>query len=275
VPLPFAASLLVWIGIVLATRYVSLASLAGAAAIVAARLIESKSAFDIVTLFVAFSGVLVIVKHRANIRRLNAGTESALADGDTRLTLLRGLHIAAIGTWFGSSLFFNFIAAPAMNDAFKEAVSTQPSDRTAGQRIQPAEASDAEKSALASALFGTAVGPLFPRQQMLSAFCAVVVLLTAWGFARQVSSRSSSWRLALSIVAFVILAIGWPLGDIVSHLRLSRFSPDAELAARAKAAFGPWHLVSLGLAAVQVFVLGAILLLAAKLPAGPAVQSKS
>ena len=52
------------------------------------------------------------------------------------------------------------------------------------------------------------------------------------------------------------VAIGWPLSNYVSDLRLARFAPDAGIASAAKAAFGPWHLVSLRLSTVTVCLAG-------------------
>jgi acyl phosphate:glycerol-3-phosphate acyltransferase len=69
-----AIGLGVWLLVFLPTRYVSLASIAGAIAVpIAAHF----SAHDpIQTGFFAAAGLLVIVRHRGNIQRLLAGTES-------------------------------------------------------------------------------------------------------------------------------------------------------------------------------------------------------
>ena len=66
--------LAVWVLVVLVTRYASLASIATAIAlpVIAAVLGEPNS----VILFCASAGAAVIVLHRANLRRLRAGTES-------------------------------------------------------------------------------------------------------------------------------------------------------------------------------------------------------
>src|SRR5687768_8813664 len=75
VPAAYAAT---WIGILLLTRYSSLAGLVAAfvtpfAAILAGR-------FDLALLFVGFT-LLVFWKHRENIGRLLAGTESRVGRG--------------------------------------------------------------------------------------------------------------------------------------------------------------------------------------------------
>jgi hypothetical protein len=62
------------------------------------------------------------------------------------------------------------------------------------------------------------------------------------------------------------VAIGWPLSNYVSELRLERFSADEAIASSAKAAFGPWHLASLLLSTVTVGLAGLALALAGRLP---------
>ncbi len=66
--------LAVWVLVFLVTRYASLASIATAIAlpVIAVLLGEPNS----VILFCASAGIAVIVLHRANLRRLRAGTES-------------------------------------------------------------------------------------------------------------------------------------------------------------------------------------------------------
>ena len=52
-------------------------------------------------------------------------------------------------------------------------------------------------------------------------------------------------------LALLTVAIGWPLSNHVSELRLERFSTDEATASAARAAFGPWHLASLALSVVR------------------------
>jgi acyl phosphate:glycerol-3-phosphate acyltransferase len=80
--LPAAAAVLVWVGVFLVWRYVSLASMAGAAvfpmAYVAIGLAAGWPVFSQqLPLLLASGGVgaMVILRHRANIARLRAGTE--------------------------------------------------------------------------------------------------------------------------------------------------------------------------------------------------------
>jgi acyl-phosphate glycerol 3-phosphate acyltransferase len=269
-PGPFAVALLAWVSTTLSTRYVSLGSGAAAAALVCARFASTPQPFQhpnwIVTAFCLVGAGVVVVKHRANVARLMAGTENQIRDGDTRLTLLRGLHLFAVGLWFGSAAFFNFVAAVPIFDSFKDVVANQPSDRTGFVRILPDDAPQADKDALASALAGSAVGPLFPRFFALSAVCGLVAFLTADGFRRADAARVHRLRLALCLAAFGLVLAGWPVSDLVSRLRVERFHPEGSVRTAAKAAFGTWHLVSLASSAITTVIVGGVLALGARLP---------
>jgi acyl-phosphate glycerol 3-phosphate acyltransferase len=275
-PGPFVVALVTWLSVTMASRYVSLGSIAAAVGLVVARFVPNPLPFQypdgIVSTFGLVGAGLVIVKHGGNIRRLVAGTENQIGDSDMRETLLRGLHLFAVGLWFGSAVFFNFVAAVPIFDSFKQVVANQPSDRTGFVRILPDDAPQADKDALASALAGSAVGPLFPRFFALSAVCAVVAVVTAIGFWKRDSAKVHGVRLILCGIAAVLVAFGWSLADWVSRLRVERFHPDAELATAAKAAFGTWHLVSLLSSAFTTVIVGVVLALAAKLPDGPATN---
>jgi acyl phosphate:glycerol-3-phosphate acyltransferase len=148
---------------------------------------------------------------------------------------------------------------------FKEIVYAGPSDRTAYQTIIPADAPKEQKDALASALAGSVVGPIFPRYFVMQAVCAFAALGTAWAW-RKHPPRVHARRYGLCLVAALLVALGWPLSEYVSMLRFQRFDPDAALAATARSAFVGWHLVSLLLSFLTTVLAGLLLLLAAKLP---------
>jgi acyl phosphate:glycerol-3-phosphate acyltransferase len=72
-----------WLLAFLPTRYVSLGSIAGAVALPIAHHFTARGPGQwIVTAFLAFAGLLVIVRHRTNIRRLLAGTEPRFGKKD-------------------------------------------------------------------------------------------------------------------------------------------------------------------------------------------------
>ncbi|WP_088253994.1 glycerol-3-phosphate 1-O-acyltransferase PlsY [Fimbriiglobus ruber] len=271
VPIPAAAAVAAWATVALATRYVSLASLCAAAALVIVWLAASPDPFGrgqlTITAFLIVGVAVVVVKHRANIRRLLAGTENQIGDGPMRDKLAKGIHILALGMWFGGAGFFNFVAAPAIFESFRTVAADGPSDRTAYQSIAPVTASEEEKKALASALAGAAVGPVFPKYFLMQSVCAGMALVTAFGWcAADGGRRIHKLRVAVLALATACVAVGWPLSNYVSQLRLERFHPDAATAAAAKEAFAAWHLLSLGLSCVTVLLAGVALAMAVQLP---------
>ncbi len=273
-PMAAVAATAAWVVVVLATRYVSVGSLAatvvllvvhGASVIAAGEL--TKPTHWPVLAYLLVGTALVWFKHRLNLRRLWQGQENAIGESAMRRRLLRLLHILALGMWFGGAAFFNWLAAPAIFQSFDEVVRQGPSDRTAGEQLLPPEADEARKKALASALAGAAVGPIFPRYFVLQAVCGVVALLTAWGW-RHAENGAWPHRLRLGIIAAAMLGVlaGWPIAEYVSELRLQRYAIDAAVAAAARSAFGPWHAASLLLSQLTTLLAGIALALAAFMP---------
>jgi len=76
-PIPFAASFVTFVGVVATTRYVSLGSMLGAAALAATVVIREGPAAPMSFVAVAIGG-FVVWTHRANIGRLRRGEESRL-----------------------------------------------------------------------------------------------------------------------------------------------------------------------------------------------------
>src|SRR5262245_17520271 len=79
VPGPAALAVLFWVAVLLASRTVSLASLAAVSVLVVARLFGTADPFAEgplpVTLYLVIGTALVFLKHHSNVRRLVAGTE--------------------------------------------------------------------------------------------------------------------------------------------------------------------------------------------------------
>lgn len=270
VPGPAGLAFAAWVVVVLTSRYVSLASLAAVVVLSVARLLAPGSTTGdglYATTFCLVGSLVVVVKHRTNIGRLMAGTESQGRDGPTRHTLLRILHLLALGLWFGGAGFFNFGAAVPIFESFKQVVAAGPSDRTAYVSIVPPGTSDETRADLANALAGSAVGPVLPRYFAMQAACGAVALMTAlawWNADR--GRRAHRWRAYLLTVALVTVAVAWAVSNYVSELRVQRFDPNPAVAAAAKAAFAPWHLVNLLLSFVTVGLAGVGLALGAKMP---------
>jgi glycerol-3-phosphate acyltransferase PlsY len=75
-PIGMAVALALWAVTALTTRYVSLASMLGAASLPVTALIMERS--TVLVAMTAIIAVFVIIRHRANIARLLAGTESKM-----------------------------------------------------------------------------------------------------------------------------------------------------------------------------------------------------
>lgn len=277
VPLAALLAITVWGAVLFASRLVSLASLAAAVALVVVHLLATRAPFAEtalpVTLYLLAGAAMVFVKHRANVKRLLTGSENVIGEFSMRQPVLRSLHVLSLGLWFGGAAFFNFGAATAIFASFTEVVNAGPSDRTAHEIIFTPSgdaAKDAErKKALASALAGSAVGPVFPRYFAMQAVCGVVALLAALAWWKR--GGVHKWRVLVIAFALLTVAVGWPISDEVSRLRLARFDPDAGAASAAKAAFATWHLVSLALSFVTVCAAGVALALAGSLPKPEAI----
>ncbi len=267
VPIPAAVALGTWALAVLATRMVSVASVAAVLALTAARLLLKSDPFSeangLATSFCIAGALIVIVKHRTNLARIRRGTESQIEDSPRRRLLLRMLHLLAVGFWFGSGTFFVFVATVPIFDSFADVVKTQPNAYTANLRIVPEGTSETLRDRLASGLAGAAVGPIFPRFFSLSAVCAWVALWTAYAW---MGSGVGRGRFRLCALAALGVALGWPLSRHVSELRLLRFAESEAVAQAAAAAFGPWHVASLLLSMAVCVLTGVILLLASKMP---------
>lgn len=184
-----------------------------------------------------------------------------------RQPILKGLHVFALGLWFGGTAFFNFITAPLIFESFKQVVEDGPSSRTAYQRIIPETATDQHKKELASALAGAAVGPVFTPYFAMQLCCGVVALLTALSWFNAEGRRIvHRWRVYLVMAAVIAVITAWPISNHVSELRVQRFDPDQSRAEVARSQFAVWHLVSLMLSFVIAVLSGIALLLAGALP---------
>ncbi|MCZ2343534.1 MAG: glycerol-3-phosphate acyltransferase [Bacteroidales bacterium] len=272
VPGPATVAILTWLLFAVTFRYVSLASILAVVALGVTRLLTVSAPLTGEAIFATgyclLGGGLVAVKHRGNIRRLFSGTESRLGERAMRQDCVKGLYVLAAGLWFGGSAFFNFGTALPIFASFKEVVNAGPSDRTAYVRLLPEDAPDETKAALASALAGSAVGPVFPRYFAMQAVCGVIALVTALSWWNVVPRRGlHRGRVVLVAVGLIVVAVGWPISEQVSALRLTRFDPDPTIAAAAKEAFGSTHLISLSLSLVNVLVSGVALFLGGMLPA--------
>jgi glycerol-3-phosphate acyltransferase PlsY len=269
-PLPALVAIVVWVGTVAAFRYISAASLAAALALVAARLVLAWPPVSgdnaILTGFALAVAGLVVIRHRSNIQRLLQGNENRLKENPTMQSLLKIVHVLAMGMWFGMAMFFTFVVAFSLFDTFKEE-SQKTTDRASwfppakmyetktGLVVGPAEQG--------SRAAGTAIAPLFDWYYLLQGLCGFLAVTTAWGWSKQFPQQKIHGRRVLILVlALATVVGGWPVEQYVSDLRPERNGKteahlqnptNTELEAeahQARAAFGMWHgintLINLG-----------------------------
>jgi len=269
-PIPTTIGVITWFAMLSSSRIVSLASLVAGIVITVAYLILTPSPWTgqsayLSAFFVSATG-LVFIKHHTNIRRLIHHTENQISESSIMSNLSKVLHVVALGSWFGSALFFNFLAAPTIFATFKEVVATAPSDRTANFPLSPGLSTD-DQAKLASALAGSAVGPLFPIYFGLEGVCVVIALATAFGWWYSGTGRSvDRWRVILLVLAAIVVAVSVPIADKVSGLRVERLASDPMIAQAAKDAFGPWHMVSLLMSFITTGLALIVLGMASKMP---------
>ena len=271
VPGPAALAVLGWVVVLFASRTVSLASLAAVTILVAARLLTHPTPFSPaarpVTLYLLAGTAMVVLKHRANVARLAAGTENRIGDFAMRQPVLRAVHVVALGLWFGGAAFFNFVTAPLVFESFKQVVNDGPSTRTANQTIIAADAPEEKKKELAGALAGAAVGPVFPPYFGMQVVCGFVALFTAQAWKNAEGRRTvHRWRFYVVMFGVIVVMCAWPVSTLVSELRVKRFDPHEGTARAAQAQFAAWHLVSLLLSFVTTLFAGVARALAGWLP---------
>jgi len=163
-PQPVLGAVLVWVAVVCATHYISLASLAAAAALCVLRLWLTPEPFNDdncwLTVFCFLAAGLILLRHRTNVSRLLHGNENRLKDTPTMRAFTKTIHVLALGLWFGSGIFFSFVAALAIFHAFEALGESSPSER-------PGWLTPSFNKENGTQLAGMAVGPLFPRYFLL------------------------------------------------------------------------------------------------------------
>jgi acyl-phosphate glycerol 3-phosphate acyltransferase len=287
VPGPAVGALLCWVGVLCAGRYVSLASLAAAAALCVLQLLTSDPfsfANLMITLFCLLAAALVFLRHRANLARLVHGTENRLPENPLMFTFCKTVHVLALGLWFGTVVFFSFFVALTLFQTL-ETVGADAAHRPnwfplpAGFR--PSEGPIEGPKEQGTRAAGYVIGPLFDYYFVVQGACGFLAAATALPWPRlQPDRKVHRVRVALVLAALVTVLAGWPLERKVHDLRTPRNEamdaflqhPDnselRQAALSAKSEFGTWHLFSVFLNLTTVFFVGGAMALAAQLPPG-------
>jgi hypothetical protein len=200
------------------------------------------------------------------------------------LLLTRIVHVLALGLWFGTTVFFTFVVGLSLFDTF-EKLSLQrarPYWFSMPAELEKAPPSDRFPDPLrkeqGSRVAGAAVGPMFPWYFGLQTACGFLTLLTAFVFLRQ-RGMVHRLRLALVLLALVVVGVGWWMESVVAELRITRTntsdavlqttlpSPEQlEQANLCRASFARWHAYSLMLNLSTVALVTVAMALAAVLP---------
>lgn len=265
-PGPALGALCTWVLVVCASRYVSLASLAASLALCLFRLVlaheplapEARTR----TLFCFVAGLLVFVRHRANIVRLARGTETRIQDVPALALLTRTLHVLAVGLWFGSTVFFSLVVAPVVFHHFQSLGESHAGGAPPGFSI-----SDRFDREQGTRLAGEALGPIFPWYYLIQGICGLIATISAlaWSWSRP-ASRLHKVRSYLALFALLTVVIGWPIAQKLAGLRPLRFSPEPVVAVAASAEFAAWHLQSMFVNLLTLVLVTILTALTARLP---------
>ena len=188
VPGAALAAAAAWLAVVMSSRYVSVASVVAAVVLAGFHILLTGQPWSgpqlVVTLFVTVAALLVVVRHRTNLRRLWSGGESRLKESATMFLVSKVVHVLALGLWFGTVVFFT-LAGGLMIDAFtKEAAKEDrplwfPVPEAMKKEPPSAKFPNPLRLEQGSRAFGVAVSPLFPWYYGIQAGCGVLAALTA------------------------------------------------------------------------------------------------
>lgn len=284
-PIPALVALGVWSVILVSSRLMSLASITGVVVLCAVHMRQPSAwdAWEPRTWFCLIAGMLVIVKHRANIGRLIQGSENELKDSVMIRQLNKSLHVLALGLWFGASVFFTFVVATSLFGSFesltqKDEAETWMPRPALYDKVTPALNAPKEQGTRAA---GFAIGPMFLWYFALQGACGFIALATALSWLKQ--GGIHRWRVHLLLVAITLVLIGWPLERKVHELRVPRnqtteaflqnvndAGKQAEMV-EARSEFIRWHLVSVMLNLATILCVTAAMAMAGNLePRGAA-----
>ncbi|HEY7153343.1 MAG TPA: glycerol-3-phosphate 1-O-acyltransferase PlsY [Gemmataceae bacterium] len=290
-PGPAVAALLAWLVVVIASRYVSLASLSAAVVLCVVRLLLTPRPWDdahrIVTLFCLIAAGLIFVRHRANIGRLVRGNENRLKETPAMLHLSKILHVLALGLWFGTVIFFTFVVGLNLFGTFEAVAAQESADRPPWFPVWDVYDGKSPNNAFPEPLRreqgtqagGVAIHPLFGWYFAIQTVCALLATATALALRSAGAGRMHRIRVGILLAALITVALGWWLDRVVEELRGPRnntfqtmvsHSPprdeDVSAAVAARKTFVQWHLYSLGLNMLTVLLVTVAMIQAAYLP---------
>jgi acyl phosphate:glycerol-3-phosphate acyltransferase len=264
-PLASLGALVVWLVVLVSTRYVSLASIVAALALSGIRLISVTEPFAlpqrILTLFCLLATALVLARHAGNILRLLQNRENQLSESALMTTASKVIHVLALGLWFGSVVFFIIVTLTIFRtlQTYGEMSLNERPDWLPLPRLFTKDSG--------TTLAGEIVAPIFPIYFLIQGACGLLVLITSLGFTRtERARRVHRVRLYVVTLAVLTIVVAWPLNNRIHELRLQRYDHDPEVAKVAKEQFGRWHTASLFLNFGTLLLVTAAMGMAAALP---------
>jgi glycerol-3-phosphate acyltransferase PlsY len=283
-PLGALVGLLVWVGVVAATRYVSAGSLAAAVALCGVRLLTNPAPFAgenlVLTAFCFVAAGLVLVRHRANIARLLQGKENQLKESRPMLSFIKVIHVLTVGLWFGTTVFFSLVVGLALFNGMEELTlhADAHSWFQVPARFDKVNDSINGRKEYGSRTAGQLISPMFDWYFLIQGACGFLAVATAWRWQQtHPGEKIHRRRVTVLLLALATVVLGWPLERHVSELRHVRHAKmDAYLAAptdanqqaavAARQEFGLYHTVSLFLNFATIGLVTVAMGMAAFLP---------
>ncbi len=179
------------------------------------------------------------------------------------LSLVKVLHVIALGLWFGGIACFSFVGL-SLFETFGQETARPPEERPfwlpAPPQLEKAAPTPRFPTPLrkeqGSRIAGLAVGPMFLPYYVAQLVCGAVALLTAVALGQ--SGRREKIRIFLLVLAIAGAFVGWRLEGEVERLREQRSATSEALllstspseqqrhaADEARATFATWHGYSL------------------------------
>ncbi len=267
-PIPMLAALAAWIVVLVASRYVSLASVAAALVLCGTYFALTDEPLGraslILSLFCLVAVGLVVVKHAGNLGRLLHGNENRLGDRPIMRLASKTIHVLAVGLWFGMAVFFSFPVALSLFGSF-ETMAESP-DRPSWFPLPNEFKLAGLQKDQGTRAAGFAISPLFDHYFLWQGVCGLLATVTALGWSKaEPGRRIHGLRTALLLAGLATVVVGWPIERQVSELRQTRNKTSDELLAKwkqeghftnvvetaikeaqaARVEFGRWHVWSL------------------------------
>jgi glycerol-3-phosphate acyltransferase PlsY len=266
-PGPALVGLGVWLVVLCASSYVSLASLLAVLAVVLDYVLATPQPLAAEhlpqTLFCSAAAGLVFWAHRSNLLRLLHRRELRLREDSFLMGLRHSLYLLAVSCWFGMLVFFSLVVGPVLFRQWRALAEegTRPNWFPLAAAFERRDWDFDGPREQGTRAAGFTVSQLFPWYYLLQGICGFVAVGACLGQQRTAPTRRGAWRCRLLLLALGLVVLGWGVERYVrgyQELRdqtIEQFlqsPPEREPLARqaaeeARAQFGRWHLVSLAL----------------------------